>query len=162
MATKTTHELKVSLPSDREILMTRTFDAPREIVFEVMLDPELIPRWWGPRKYTTTVEKMDVRPGGAWRFVNHSREGDHFGFEGVYREIVAPERLVYTFGFDGAPGEPGLVTTTLVERDGVTEMRELSRFDSAASRDGVLQSGMEDGARETLERLAELLAERTA
>jgi uncharacterized protein YndB with AHSA1/START domain len=162
MATKTKHETKVTLPSDREILITRSFDAPREAVFEAMTDPDLIPRWWGPRAYKTIVEKMDVRPGGAWRFLNRTPDGTDYGFSGEYREVVPPERLVYTFIVDGMPPGDGFVEVTLVERDGVTEMRDRSVFDSVEARDAVLQSGMEAGARETMDRLAELLAERIA
>src|SRR5437879_5463961 len=92
MATASSFATKVSLPSDTEILITREFDAPRDLVFKAMTDPNLIPRWWGPRNQTTTVDKMDVRPGGRWRFVMGAPDGTTSGFRGEYREVVAPER----------------------------------------------------------------------
>jgi uncharacterized protein YndB with AHSA1/START domain len=88
---------KFELPTDREVLITRIFDAPRERVFKASTDPNLIPQWWGPKRYTTTVEKMDVKPGGVWRFIQSDKEGNKFAFNGVYREIEPPEREVYTF-----------------------------------------------------------------
>lgn len=151
--------LNVTLPSDREIQLTRTFDAPREVVFKAMMDPDLIPRWWGPRRYTTVVEKMDVRPGGKWRFLNREADGTEFGFQGEYREIVPPERVVQTFEFDGAPGHVSIDTATFAERDGRTEMTVRSLFDSKEDRDAMLQSGMESGVKETYDRFAEVLTE---
>jgi uncharacterized protein YndB with AHSA1/START domain len=150
--------LIVTLPSDREIMMTRVFDAPRELVFKAMTDPKAIPRWWGPAVYTTTVEKMDVRPGGAWRFVQKSLDGNMFAFNGVYREVTPPERLVYTFEFEGMPGHVSMETITLEQLpDGKTKMTDLTRFDNVEDRDGMLQSGMEKGANESMERLDEYL-----
>src|ERR1700737_4723679 len=95
---------KVTLPSDKEIVITREFDAPRELVFKAMTDPDLIPRWWGPRGQTTTVDKMDVRPGGTWRFVMGAADGMKSGFRGEYREVVAPERIVQTFEWEPMAG----------------------------------------------------------
>ena len=96
----------VTRRGDREIVLTREFDAPRELVFKAMTDPNHIPRWWGPRRYTTVVDKMDVRPGGKWRFINKGPDGEH-AFRGEYREIVPPERIVTTEAFDESwyPGE---------------------------------------------------------
>src|SRR5437763_16165233 len=96
MAEQTKTTSKLSLPSDREIVGSRIMDAPPELVFKAYTDPELIPRWWGPRRYATTVDKMDVRPGGVWRFVHRAADGGEYAFNGVYREIVPPKRLVYT------------------------------------------------------------------
>src|SRR5437660_3819532 len=90
MATASSTTTKVTLPSDKEILITREFDAPRDVVFKAMTDPNLIPRWWGPRAYTTEVDQMDVRPGGKWRFINRTPDGTAHGFRGEYREIVPP------------------------------------------------------------------------
>ena len=151
-------DLKVTLPSDTEILMTREFDAPRRIVWKAMNDPDLIPRWWGPRKYETVVEYMDFRVGGKWRFLNVGADGQTFGFSGEYLEIVEPEKVVQTMGFDGVPGEVGRNTVRLTERDGRTLITETSVFSSKAARDAMIASGMESGARETYERLAELIA----
>ena len=151
-------DLKLTLPSDTEIVMTREFDAPRRIVWKAMNDPDLIPRWWGPRKYKTVVEYMDFRVGGKWRFLNVGADGQSFGFSGEYLEIVEPEKVVQTMGFDGAPGEVGRNTVRLTERDGRTLITETSVFSSKAARDAMIASGMESGARETYERLAELIA----
>ncbi|HVR88443.1 MAG TPA: SRPBCC domain-containing protein [Candidatus Limnocylindria bacterium] len=149
----------VTLPSDREILITRVFDAPRELVFKACTDPDLIPRWWGPRAFTTTVEKMDLRPGGKWRFLNRAPDGNEYGFEGEYREVVPPERIVDTFEFDGVPGKVQVQTATFTERDGKTELTIRVVFDSKEDRDGMLHSGMEVGMRESHDRLAELLSD---
>jgi uncharacterized protein YndB with AHSA1/START domain len=149
--------LTVTLPSDREIVLTRFFNAPRELVFKTLTDPTLIPKWWGPRATTTTVDKMDVRPGGTWRFIHHGPDGE-FGFRGEYREIVPPERVVQTFEFEPMAGHISVETMTLEEVDGKTKMTTTSVFDSVEDRDGMLNSGMESGASETQERLEELLA----
>jgi uncharacterized protein YndB with AHSA1/START domain len=151
--------LTITLPSDLEIVLTRTFDAPRALVFKTMTDPALIPQWWGPQAYTTTVDRMDVRPGGKWRFVNGMPDGRRTGFHGVYREITPPERLVYTFEWEGLPGHISTETVTFDERDGKTTLTNTVRFDSVQDRDGMLRSGMEKGATETMDRLAALLAE---
>ncbi|MDQ2951151.1 MAG: SRPBCC family protein [Chloroflexota bacterium] len=149
--------LNITLPSDTEIVMSRAFDAPRELVFRAMWDPQLIPQWWGPRKYETIVDHMDFRVGGTYRFLNKSKSGEIFAFFGEYREIVPNEKVVETFGFEGMPGEPGLVTYAFTEHDGRCLVTERSIFNSKAQRDGILQSGMEEGARETYDRFAELL-----
>jgi uncharacterized protein YndB with AHSA1/START domain len=155
---KSSSSLALALPSEREIVLTRTFDAPRALVFKTMTDPALIPRWWGPRGLTTIVDKMDFRPGGEWRFIHKTPNGDT-AFRGIYREIVPPERLVYTFEWEGLPGHVSTETVRFEERDGKTTLTNTVVFDSAEDRDGMLRSGMEQGAAETMDRLAELLAE---
>ncbi len=90
-------------PGQHDITMRRIFDAPRELVFQAMTDPELMPKWWGPRDHWTKVDKMDVRPGGSWRFINGDRNGNEYGFHGVYHLVDAPERVVQTFEFEGVP-----------------------------------------------------------
>jgi uncharacterized protein YndB with AHSA1/START domain len=162
MATKTRHQTTLTLPSDREILMTRKFDAPRELVWEAITDAELIPRWWGFARDATEVKRMDVRPGGKWQFITHTSGGEVVDFHGEYREVKQPERLVYTFLVGDMPPGDGFVEITLVEQGGVTELRDRSVFSSKEERDAVIATGMEAGARETYERLAELLATRTA
>ena len=149
----------ITLPSDREIAQTRVFDAPRALVFQAHTDPTLIPQWWGRRNDTTTVDQMDLRPGGAWRFITRGDDGDENAFHGVYREIVPPARLVQTFEWEGLPGHVSVETMTLEEQDGQTKMTVTSRFDTVEDRDGMLGSGMEEGASETWVRLAELLAQ---
>jgi uncharacterized protein YndB with AHSA1/START domain len=162
MATKTKYETTLTLPSDREILMTRKFEAPREVVWETLTDPDLIPKWWGFARDATEVKKMDVRPGGQWQYITRTSGGEVIDFHGEYREVKPPERLVYTFLFgDMEPGE-GFVEITLVEQGGVTELRDRGYFNSKEERDAVIASGMEVGARETYERLSELLATQTA
>lgn len=153
---KTTSTL--TTPSDLEIVMTRVFDAPRELVFKAHTDPALIPRWWGQRNTTTIVDKMDVRPGGLWRYIQRDADGNEYAFNGEFREIVPPERLVYTFEFEGMPGHVVVDTLTLEDVDGKTKLTATSLFASKEDRDGMLQSGMEAGAVETWDRLAELLA----
>jgi uncharacterized protein YndB with AHSA1/START domain len=148
---------KFTMPSDREVVMTKVFDAPRELVWKAYTDPKLIPRWWGPRYLTTTIDKMDVRPGGAWRFVSRGPDGSEFAFHGVYREIVKPNRLSWTFEFEGMPGHISVDTVTFEELDGRTKVTVTSLFESKADRDGMVASGMESGATESTERLAELL-----
>jgi uncharacterized protein YndB with AHSA1/START domain len=87
----------VTTPTDREIHIERVFDAPRDRVFAAYTDPQLIPEWWGPRGTTTVVDRMDVRPGGSWRFVIRNSDGSETGFRGTYREVAPPERIVQTF-----------------------------------------------------------------
>jgi len=145
-------------PGGLTLRLTREFDASRELVFRAMLDRDSIPRWWGPSRYTTVVEAMDVRVGGTWRFRQSDAEGNVYVFSGEYREIVAPERVVQTFEFDGAPGEVSVETTTLEERGGRTLMTVVSAFSSVEARDGMVAGGMENGVRETYTRLDAVLA----
>ena len=151
----------ISLPSDREILITRGFDAPRELVFRAHTDPALIPLWWGPRSTTTIVDKMDVRPGGEYRFVHRTSDGSEYVFRGEFREIVPHERLVQTSEFEGAPGIV-LETITFEEHDGKTTLTVLDVCPTQEIRDAILASGMEEGLNESYDRLAELLAEQSA
>ena len=147
----------IAEPGEPTIVMTRVFEAPRELVFEACSKCEHLEKWWGPRRFTQTVCEMDFRPGGAWQFVQRDTDGNEFAFRGEYREIVPPERIVHTFEFEGMPGHVSVETLALVEQDGKTTLTATSVFDSVEDRDGVLQSGMEAGARETWDRLAELL-----
>lgn len=144
-------------PDTQEIEITRVFDAPHERVFEANADSNLIPEWWGPRRYTTVVDEMDVRPGGKWRFINRDSEGNEHVFHGVYHDVVAPERIVQTSEFEGTPGHVSLETATFEEVDGKTRLTVQSVFRSVADRDATVESGMEEGVRETWERLAELV-----
>jgi uncharacterized protein YndB with AHSA1/START domain len=148
-----------TLASDREVVMERVFDAPRALVFRACTAPDLVPKWWGPRGLTTTVEEMEVKPGGVWRFTQRDAEGNTYAFHGRYREVHAPERVAYTFEFEGMPGHVLLETETFEEHEGRTKLTATDLFDSVEDRDGMLRSGMEDGARESMDRLAELLAE---
>lgn len=147
--------LVVTLPSDREIEMTRAFAAPRRLVFAAHSSPEHLKHWWGPRGFTMVSCEMDFRPGGRWRYVLRKPNGLEYAFRGEFREIVPPERIVWTFEFEGAPGDVAVETLTLVERDGITTLTTRSVAASREARDAVLQSGMEAGAAETWDRLEE-------
>ena len=144
----------------QEMIITREFDAPRELVFQAFTDPELVPQWWGPRRFSTLVDKMDVRSGGLWRFINQDPDGNEYGFHGVYHEVCAPERIIDTFEFEGLPeaGHVCLETLTLEALPGGrTRLTAQSVFQSVADRDGALQSGMEEGLNDSYARLTELL-----
>jgi uncharacterized protein YndB with AHSA1/START domain len=149
----------VRTPSDREIVSERVFDAPRDRVFAAYTDPELSPQWWGPRGTTTIVDQMDVRPGGAWRFVNRDSDGSETGFRGTYREVTPPERIVQTFEWEGMPGHVLVETATFEDLGGRTKVTATSLFHTSEERDGMLASGMERGLTETHDCLAELLAQ---
>lgn len=144
-------------PGRQDIIMTRVFDAPRDVVFKAFTDPELIPKWWGPRRYETFVDHAEVRPGGRWRYINRDTDGTEYGFKGVYHDIAAPDRIVQTFEFEGMPGHVSLETATFEEVDGRTKYVGVSVFQSVEDRDGMAQSGMEEGASESMDRLAEVL-----
>ena len=124
------------------------------------MDPKLIPEWWGPSYLSTEVDRMDVKPGGQWRFINRDAEGHAYAFHGVYHDISAPERVIDTFEFEGLP-EPGHVTLETMKLEelpgGRTRLTTQSVFQSVADRDAALQSGMESGISDTYNRLEELL-----
>jgi uncharacterized protein YndB with AHSA1/START domain len=145
-------------PGTQDIIMSRVFDAPRELVFKTYTDPALIPQWWGPRGITTIVDKMEVKTGGIWRYIQRGADGSEYAFSGVYHESLAPERLVYTFEFEPMPGHVCLETVKFEDQEGKTKVTVISVFQSVEDRDGMVQSGMEEGAVETWDRLAELLA----
>jgi uncharacterized protein YndB with AHSA1/START domain len=150
-------KLDVTTPSDTEIQMTRVFDAPRDLVFEAHSSAEHMKNWWGPRKYETISAEVDFRPGGKWRIVHRGPDGEEYGFHGEYREIVPPERITWTFEFEGAPGQVAVETLTLEEHDGKTTLTAISDAGSKEARDAVLESGMTEGAAETFDRLEEYL-----
>ena len=139
--------------------MSRVFDAPRELVWKACTDPELLPKWWGPRYLTTVVDKMDLKVGGVWRDIQKDAEGNEYAFNGVFKEVAAPERLTYTFEFEPMAGHISTETTTFEELpDGKTRITARTTFDTLEDLEGMLQSGMEGGAVETWDRLEELLA----
>jgi uncharacterized protein YndB with AHSA1/START domain len=153
--------LKVETPADEPIIiMTRTLNAPRALVWKAWTEPQHIARWWGPRSYNTKVVKQDVRVGGEWRYEQQTPEGDAYVFIGRFLEVVEPEKLVNTFGVEGMFEDKTLVEThTFEERDGRTFYKSVSRFDTIEDRDGMVASGMEEGARDSMDKLEELLAE---
>jgi uncharacterized protein YndB with AHSA1/START domain len=141
----------------REMLMTRIFDAPRELVFTTYTDPKLLPQWWGIGG-TTTVDKMDVRVGGLWRYVQHDDAGNEYAFSGIYQEVVPPELLSYTFEFEAMPGHIMIETIRFEEQDGKTRLTSSAVFETLGDLEGMLKSGAEGGATITWDRLAELIS----
>jgi uncharacterized protein YndB with AHSA1/START domain len=155
-----TGTLQVITPSEREIVMSRVFDAPRSLVFDAWTKPELLERWLGVRGgWSMVVCEVDLRVGGAYRFVWRGPDGAEMGMGGVYREIVSPERLVATESFDDPwyPGE-ALDTTVLLEDGGKTTATTTVLYESKEIRDAVLESGMARGVAESYDVLAEYLA----
>jgi uncharacterized protein YndB with AHSA1/START domain len=152
-----TGALKVKTPTDREIVLTRVFDAPRRLVFDAFTKPELLKRWFGPRGWSLVVCEVDLKVGGTFRFVLEGPDGKKMGMRGIYREIVPPERSVHMESFDDFPGE-SQVTTVLVEQEGKTTLTATVLYPSAEIRDAVIKSGMEHGAAESYDKLAELLS----
>ena len=153
--------LEVTTPTEREIVMTRVFKAPRTLVYDAFTKPELLKRWFRCRGYSLTVCEVDFQVGGAWRFVFAHPDGKAMGMSGVYREIVSPERDVHTECMEGYPGE-SLVTGVFTESDGKTTLTVTCLYDSQEVRDMVIQTGMEHGAAETYDNLDEYLATVTA
>ncbi|HEY6088727.1 MAG TPA: SRPBCC family protein [Gemmatimonadaceae bacterium] len=152
-----TMKAKITTPGDRDVRIERIFNAPRDRVWQAMTDPKLVAQWWG-RGNKLVIEKLEVRPGGHWRFVEHSNHGVH-GFEGRYAEVKPPERVVQTFEWDGMPGHVALETATLEDLgDGRTRLVTTSLFMTGEDRDGMLQSGMEGGLNESYEALDRVLA----
>jgi uncharacterized protein YndB with AHSA1/START domain len=158
--TQPANTLQVTTPSDQEIVMTRAFDASRDLVFEAWTKPEHVRHWWGLRSSTMVVCEAEVRPGGSWRYVTRETNGDEVPFCGVYREVTAPERLVYTEIYDVEPfnsSDPAVNTVTFTEEEGRTLVTITTVFPSKEVRDFVLGTGMEVGAAESYDRLAEHL-----
>jgi uncharacterized protein YndB with AHSA1/START domain len=157
---KVAGKLEITTPSDREIAMTRTFDAPRRLVFDAFTKPELIRRWLGVRAgWTMPVCEVDLRVGGKYRYVWRGPKGNDMGMGGVFREIVAPERIVATEKFDDSwyAGE-AVDTTVFVEKGGRTTVTMTVRYESKEARDGVLAGPMATGVGESYDKLAEYLA----
>jgi uncharacterized protein YndB with AHSA1/START domain len=160
---------------DREFLITRVFDAPRELVFKAWTEPKHLAQWWGPHPFTTPICQMDVRPGGAYRIVMRSPDGADYPLTGVYREVVKPERLVMTMDAsehpsewhdlvnpnrskgDNNPAGEMLSTITFEEIAGKTRVTVRVLLISAAVRDAMVKMGMNEGWSQSLQRLAELL-----
>jgi uncharacterized protein YndB with AHSA1/START domain len=147
----------ITTPGDRDVHIERVFNAPRDRVWWAFTDPELVKQWWG-RGNKLVIERMEVERGGHWRFVEHGPEGVH-GFEGRFREVTPPERLVWTFEWDGMPGYVCVDTVTFEDLgDGTTKVVTDSLFHTTEERDGMLQSGMEQGLNESYVALDRLLA----
>lgn len=147
----------IAQPGTHEIIMTRTFQAPRDLLFKALTDPSLVAQWWGQRSTTTIVDRMEARDGGSWRYIQRDDQGNENAFRGVYHS-VSPERVIDTFEWEGLPGHVILETMTLDEREsGQTTLTVSSVFQSVADRDGMVMSGMESGANESYDQLDELL-----
>ena len=157
---KNTGTLKVTLRGDREVVLERVFDAPRALVFEAMTKPELVKKWYGPHGHNLVVCEIDFRVGGKWRYVLRGPDGTDMGQFGEFREIVPPERIVMTEGFDMFPDSVAVDTVVLVEEAGKTRMTLTVVAPSKEARDGIIASGMEHGAAETYDRLNEVLTSR--
>ena len=152
-----TSSSNITKPSDRELRVERIFDAPRDEVWQAYTDPELVAQWWG-RGNKLVIERLEVERGGHWRFVEHSDHGVH-GFEGRFREVTPPERLVQTFEWDGMPGYVIINSTTFEDLgDRRTRIVATSLFHTTEERDGMLNSGMEQGMNESYAALDRLLA----
>jgi uncharacterized protein YndB with AHSA1/START domain len=151
---------KVTMPSDREIRMTRLFDAPRDLVFEAMSTPEHVREWWGRlgEGYSVPVCEIDLRLGGKWRFVNRTPSGETVTFSGEYRDIAPPERIVFTEIFEQYPDAASVVTAVLTEENGKTRLTATVLYPSPEVRDIVLSSGMARGAGISYDRLEEVVA----
>jgi uncharacterized protein YndB with AHSA1/START domain len=148
----------IAEPGQHDIVVTRSFDAPRDVVFRAMTDAEHLARWWGLKENETVIDHADLRRGGSWRFVERAPDGQEYAFHGVVHDVVAPERFVQTFEFEGMPGHVCLETTTLEERGGRTLYTSSTVFQSVEDRDGMVESGMEYGLKQSMDALDELLA----
>ena len=161
MQTAPTKRAKIiAEPGKQELFVTREFDAPRELVFTAFTDPDLYVQWHGPRGVTTTLETFEPRSGGSWRYIQTDRDGNTFAFHGVNHEVLPPERKIGTFEFEGLP-ETGHVILQVARFEELpgnrTRLTSQSVFLSVEDRDGMMQSGMEDGINQSYERLDELL-----
>jgi uncharacterized protein YndB with AHSA1/START domain len=150
----------IAVPGKYDLQIVREFNAPRELVFRAHTEPELYARWIAPRSHTTTVEALEARWGGRWRFVSRDDEGNEYAFRGVVHAVEAPARIVQTFEFEGTPGHVQLETATFEELPGGRcRYTGHSVFQSVEDRDGMIGAGMEVGVTEGYEKLDELLAE---
>ncbi len=153
---------EVTLPSDREIHITRVFDAPAELVFDVWTSPDAVTRWWSDESAPVVACDIDLQVGGTWRYVIRTPDGAELAWSGVYREIERPHRLVTTEVFEPFPDALAVNTMTLEERDGATTMSVVVAHGTKEARDGHLDAGMEAGMQLALNRVDDLLAERLA
>jgi uncharacterized protein YndB with AHSA1/START domain len=156
MATAASGTATVTLPTDDQILITREFNAPAHLVYKAWTTPELVRRWWHAKRGEVTVVEIDLRVGGAWRYVMVADGGFEVGFHGEYREIVPNERLVSTEIFEGMPDAYSLNTITFIEADGRTKVELLVQHDTKEHRDAHVNSGMEAGLQDALDLLEEI------
>ena len=146
----------VTLPTDKQIQITREFAAPRQLVYKAYTTPELIKRWWSGDRGEVTSAEVDLRVGGRWRYVMTANGGFEVAFHGEYREVVPNERLVTTEVYEGAPEGEAVVTHTFAEKDGRTTLTILMELPDRESRDAVINSGMEGGMQESMDHLEQV------
>ena len=161
MNIQTTDRLMLTFPADCETVITRSFAAPRAVVFAAMTQPDHVRQWYGLRDHTMTVCEIDLRVGGKWRYVMQMPDGNEIAFSGEYLEIVPSARLVFTEWFEAIPGSDYVVTATYTEQDGQTILSSHLRYRTPEHRDGHVNSGMEWGMRQTFARLDDHLVELT-
>ena len=154
------NERTTAYTDGQDLVLERVFDAPRDLVWKVVTDPERVTHWWGPRGYTTTVVEMDVQPGGRWRWINHATGGHDAPFKREYLEVVPPERIVRTSIFDlpGFDDRAAIETMILEDLGGRTRLIARSRFPSIEDLAGALATGMIGGALDSYDRLADEIA----
>jgi uncharacterized protein YndB with AHSA1/START domain len=152
----------VTLPAEDQILITREFAAPRDLVFKAWTTPDLIERWWSGQRGKVTSIEVDLRVGGTWRYVMIANEGFEVAFHGEYREIVPDERIVQTEVYEGMPGAEALDTLTFTEVDGRTTVEILVQHSSKEGRDAHIESGMEGGLQEAMDLLEQVAVELSA
>ena len=161
MAVTSSQSAQVTLPADDQILITREFDAPKELVYKAWTTPELVKRWWHAKRGEVTIAEIDLRVGGKWRYVAVTDDGFEVAFHGEYREIVPEERIVSTEVYEGAPQPEGeeqgtLNTATFTESDSRTTLTILVQAPSKEIRDAIIESGMEAGMQDALDLLEEV------
>jgi len=154
----TAKRAKVTTPAEREIRAEREFDAPRERVFAAFTDPDAISEWWGLKESATIVDRMDARTGGDWRFIERNADGSETAFRGTYREVTPPERIVWTFEWEGMPGYVSVDTVEFEDLGDRTRVIARTIFHTPEERDTMLEQGMEKGMNESYEQLDDLLA----
>jgi len=148
----------IAEPGIPQIVITREFDAPRDLLFRAHTDPTLLARWLGPRRLSMIIDHFDARAGGTWRYIHRDTDGNEYGFHGVFHGTPSPDGIVQTFEFEGMPGHVSLQTIAFEEQGGKTLLRQNAVFQSVADRDGMLESGMAEGVNDSMERLDELIA----
>ncbi len=147
----------LTLPTDTQILITRDFDAPKHLVYKAWTTPELVKRWWHAKRGTATIADIDLRVGGAWRWVMVTDDGIEVAFHGEYRELIPNERIVHTEVYEGAPGgEAVVVSLTFAEKDGRTTVTSLTETGTKEIRDMIIESGMEGGMQDAMDLLEEV------
>jgi uncharacterized protein YndB with AHSA1/START domain len=148
----------VAEPGLPQIVVTREFDAPRELLFRAHTDPGLLSQWLGPRRLTMTVDQLDARHGGTWRYTSRDAGGNVCSFHGLFHGTPSPDGIIQTWEQDGVPGRVCLSTITFEEHDGQTSLRQNTVFQSVEDRDGYVQSGMDEGVNDSMDRLDSLVA----